>query len=452
MRHADTDHRDWGLGRPGGWGATSAYGAAHLAKSLFWYGGEVVFAFFLTEFAGLPLSMMGLVLTVGLVLSAGMDLLVGFGCRKRMATARRAGGLQALGAVAAAIGLIAFLATPYAPEPGRWLWALVTVILFRAGFALYDVPQNSLMSVATATPAARARIAAVRIAGSGLASIAVAAFVGPLIAAHRQGGDGERMIMTVGGVAAVVAVLSAGLLALALRRDAALPRPAPENVAARGRAILLAPYLAMMAAMMIAPPLFQKLEPYFATQVLNSANWGGVIILAAAFGVTVGQPIWLAMSDRARTRLFLVTAAIQALGGVIFLVAPPSAPATLAVAAFLVGLGNGGLGVAKWAAFSDAASRHCPGREGAAFAVFAAGGKLTLALGVLVVVAALEAAQNDVRVLAWTMAAGPIVGSAAMAVLAQLSRPSVALAEGSVAAQHWRGALRQRQACSDQTA
>uniref|UniRef100_UPI0025D4E971 MFS transporter n=1 Tax=uncultured Caulobacter sp. TaxID=158749 RepID=UPI0025D4E971 len=411
MGHADTDHDDWGLGRPGGWRATLAYGAAHLAKSLFWYGGEVVFAFFLTEFAGLPLSMMGLVLTVGLVFSAGMDLWVGFGFRGRMATARRAGGLQALGAVAAAIGLVAFLATPYAPQPGRWLWALATVILFRAGFALYDVPQNTLMSVAAATPAARARIAAVRIAGSGLASIAVAAFVGPLIAAHRAGGDGERMIMAVGGAAAVAAVLSAGLLAWALRHDAVAPRSTRDVVAGRGRAILLAPYLAMMAAMMIAPPLFQKLEPYFAAQVLDSASWGGVIILATAVGVTLGQPVWLAMSDRDRTRLFLVTAAIQALGAVIFLVAPSSTPLPLAFAAFLVGLGNGGLGVAKWAAFSDAASRHYPGQEGAAFAVFAASGKLTLALGVLIIVAVLEAARTDLRVLAWTMAAGPIVGS-----------------------------------------
>lgn len=427
MRQADSDDAasygaTWGLGRPGGWRSTSAYGAAHLSKSLFWYGGEVVFAFFLTEFAGLAPAQMGLVLTVGLLFSAGMDLLVGFGCRRQMATPALAGRLQAFGALAAAVGLIAFLATPYAPEPGRWVWALTTVSLFRAGFALYDVPQNALMSVATATHAARAKVAAVRIAGSGLASIAVAAFVGPLIAAHRSGGDGVSLVMMVGGVAAVCAVVSAGLLALAVRQGPSTPRLAPADVAWRGRAILLTPYLAMMAAMMIAPPLFQKLEPYFATQVLDSASWGGVIILAAAIGVTVGQPVWLAMSARTRTRLFLVTAAIQAMGGLVFLVVPATSPIPLTVGAFLVGLGNGGLGVAKWAAFSDAASRHFPGREGAAFAIFAASGKLTLALGVIIVAAVLEAALTDVRVLAWTMAAGPIAGSIVMALLARSDR------------------------------
>ncbi len=420
---AAIDGATWGLGRPGGWRSTSAYGAAHLSKSLFWYGGEVVFAFFLTEFAGLAPAQMGLVLTVGLLFSAGMDLAVGFGCRRQMATPKLAGRLQAFGALAAAIGLIAFLATPYAPEPGRWIWALTTVSLFRAGFALYDVPQNALMSVATATQAARSKVAAVRIAGSGLASIAVAAFVGPLIAAHRSGGDGASLVMMVGGVAAVAAVISAALLALAVRKGPSAPRSAPIDVAGRGHAVLLAPYLAMMAAMMIAPPLFQKLEPYFATQVLDSASWGGVIILAAAVGVTVGQPVWLAMSARTRTRLFFVTAALQAMGGAVFLVVPATSPTVLTIGAFLVGLGNGGLGVAKWAAFSDAASRHFPGREGPAFAIFAASGKLTLALGVIIVAVALEAAQTDGRALAWTMAAGPIVGSLVMAMLAGWSDP-----------------------------
>lgn len=419
MQKADGGDTNWGLGRPGGWRATSAYGVAHLSKSLFWYGGEVVFAFFLTEFAGLEPAQMGLVLTVGLLFSAGMDLAVGFGCRRQMATPGAVGRLQAFGALAAAVGLIAFLATPYAPESGRWGWAMATVIVFRAGFALYDVPQNALMSVATATQAARSRVAAVRIAGSGVASIAVAAFVGPLIAAHRSGGDGARLVMTVGAAAAALAVVSAGLLALAVRKGPSLSSSPSQIVASRANAVLLAPYLAMMAAMMIAPPLFQKLEPYFATQVLDSAKWGGVIILAAAIGVTVGQPVWLAMSARSRKRLFLVTAAIQALGGAVFLIVPAAWPILLTIGAFLVGLGNGGLGVAKWAAFSDAASRHFPGREGAAFAVFAASGKLTLAFGVIIVAAALEAAGADVRILAWTMAAGPIAGSIAMALLAR---------------------------------
>lgn len=419
MRQANTTDTDWGLGRPGGWRVTSVYGAAHLSKSLFWYGGEVVFAYFLTQFAGLPPTLMGLVLTVGLLFSAGMDLLVGFGLRAQMASPSLAGRLQMVGAFIAAVGLIAFLSTPYAPQAGRWIWALVTVSLFRIGFALYDVPQNALMSLATADQAARSRVAAVRIAGSGLASIAVAAFVGPMIAAAKPGGEGARLVITVGAAAALAAGTTATALAFAVRQDPLIaPRPG-KLTSDFGRLRQLWPYFAMMAAMMAAPPLFQKLEPYFADQVLYSPSWGGVIILAAAFGVTLGQPVWLAMSERSpsRSTLFRVTAVIQALGGLVFLASPATFPLLLAFAAFLVGLGNGGLGVAKWAAFSDAASRTGPGREGFAFALFCASGKLTLALGVVVVVAALEAARTDVRFLAWTMALGPILGSAAMVLL-----------------------------------
>jgi Na+/melibiose symporter-like transporter len=420
---ADTD---WGLGRPGGWRATCVYGVAHLAKSLFWYGGEVVFAYFLTQYAGLPPTLMGLVLTAGLLFSAGMDLLVGFGLRAQMASPSHAGRLQALGAIVAAIGLIAFLSTPFAPQAGRWIWALVTVSLFRVGFALYDVPQNALMSVATAGQAARSRIAAVRIAGSGLATIAVAAFVGPLIAAAKPGGEGARLVITVGGVAAVAAVISASALAFTVRERRLITAGDVRLAGEAGRLSRLWPYFAMMAAMMAAPPLFQKLEPYYADQVLRSPSWGGAIILAAAFGVTLGQPVWLAMSERSPSRglLFRVTAVIQALGGLVFLLLPATLPVLLAFAAFLVGLGNGGLGVAKWAAFSDAASRSGAGREGLAFALFCASGKLTLALGVIVVVAALEAARTDVRSLVWTMAMGPILGSVAMILLSYAVDPS----------------------------
>jgi GPH family glycoside/pentoside/hexuronide:cation symporter len=431
MRQATVSDAAWGLGRPGAWRATGAYGAAHIAKSLFWYGGEVVFAYFLTEFAGLAPSRMGFVLAAGLVFSTGMDLLVGFGAQRQMANAARAGRLQAIGAIAAAIGLIAFLATPQAPEAGRWIWALLTVSLFRAGFALYDVPQNALMSVATAGPAARNRVAAVRIAGSGVASLAVAGFVGPLIAAGRTGG-GPALVMAVGLVAAVAAIATAWILALALRGSPPPRPPAQPGAAWGGQVTSLAPYLAMMAVMMAAPPLFQKLEPYFAADVLRSAAWGGAIILAAAAGITAGQPFWLSMPAQRRARVFLFGALIQAAGAAVFLIASPENPALLTCGAFLVGLGNGGLGVAKWAAFSDAAARYCPGREGVAFAIFAGVGKLFLALGIAVLAAVIQAAREEPRLIAWAMAAGPMVGSLAMCGLSWLA----ARAEASIGDPH----------------
>lgn len=62
------------LGRRDRWSATAVYGAAHYGKSLFWYGGEVLFAFFLTEVAGLTPAHMAGVLAIGFLISAIFDL------------------------------------------------------------------------------------------------------------------------------------------------------------------------------------------------------------------------------------------------------------------------------------------------------------------------------------------------------------------------------------------
>lgn len=400
------------LGRADAWGATAAYGAAHVAKSLFWYGGEVVFAYFLTRFAGLAPATMGWVLAIGLLVSAGLDVAVGGALRDRISTAAGAGRLQFVGAIAASAGLLAFLATPYVPPETRWLWALATGIVFRAGFAVYDVPQNALMSLATREPQARARVAGVRIAGSGLAVLLVACLVGPMIAAGRA--EGPQLIVLVGLGAAVAAVASARVLSRTVRGlDVAAPRAAGPAV---GRAPLapLAPYLAMMVAMMVGPPLFQKLEPYFAADVLGSARWGGLIIVAAGCGIVAGQPFWVRFPVSGRGALFRRAALLQGLGALVFLTGSPGAPPVLALGAFLFGLGNGGLGVAKWAAFSDAAARAWPQQEASAFALFTALGKLSLALSVAFAAAAIGAAAREPQVLAWTMSAGPLVGAALM--------------------------------------
>lgn len=410
------------LGRSDGWGATSAYGTAHIGKSLFWYGGEVLFAYFLTEVAGLSPAAMGWVLAVGLIVSAGLDLLVGVIWRGHIATPLRAARLQLAGALAASAGLVTFLATPFVPAAWAVGWAMAGSLAFRFGFSIYDVPQNALMSLAVQGAAARARVATVRIAGSGLATLAVAGVVGPLIAMRENAAAAANLMMALGLVAIFLAVASAyGLLRAVARCGADAGGAAERATTLGGRGLaILGPYLAMMAAMMIGPPAFQKLEPYFAVEVLRSASWGGVMILASALGITVGQPLWLYLSALPRLWLFSLTAAIQAIGGLLFLALPTTQPGLLTAAAFLVGLGNGGLGVEMWAAFTDAVSGLRRSLTGLVFAGLTAMGKISLALGIGLVALVVSQARNEPQVLKLAMAIGPVAGSLAMLALAWL--------------------------------
>lgn len=408
------------LGRRDGWTTTAAYGAAHYGKSLFWYGGEILFAFFLTEVAGLPPIHMAGVLAAGFLVSAAFDFQAGRLLLRRPAGMRRAAGLQALGAIFSGVALVGVVATALLPEPMRVAWALATGVLFRLAFAVYDVSQNSLMANATLEAEARSRVAVTRIFASGLGNLSVAAVVGPLIAAERRGGGGV-MLIGLSLLAALVAVTTAVLLNWRLRRSAdtaVLDVPVPLKGSGIGLAALW-PLFAMMVLMMSGPSLFQKLEPYFATRAFVSSTTGGALIAAAAAGVCCGQPLWLALFPPARrVALFMVSALLQAAGAVVFVLAPFDAPIAFIVGAWLFGLGNGGLGMAKWASFSDLASRLPADRQGLAFAVFSALAKITLALGVLIVAVVIHPDATAERLRGF-MAAGPVLTSIGMIILAQ---------------------------------
>ena len=412
------------LGRADRWRDTAVYGLAHFGKSLFWYGGEILFAYFLTEIAGFPPAAMAVVLVTGFVLNAGLDLAVGVRFHGHMADPRAAGRLQLVGAALSGAAVLAFFATPFLPPPFRLVHALAAGVAFRLAYAVYDVPQNALIALAGAHSQARTRLAAARIACSGLATLAIAAAVAPLLAARADGQDALLLLRLTAG-AAVIAVGGAWLLSHTL--SAAPNSAAPEVERARtGGFTGLWPLLAIMAAMSLAPPLFQKLEPYFAAYVLRSPGWGGAIILAVAAGQLVGQPLWFRLSQRwSRETVLTVAAVVQALGGALFLATPLATPPGFAVASLLVGIGNGGVGMSLWAAYGDAARRYAPGREGLAFALFSAVAKLALAAGAALVALLLARANRDTAARDWiegAMACGLMLGSLATIALIRFTK------------------------------
>lgn len=243
------------LGQPDGWRRTALYGLAHFGKSLLWYGGELLFAYHLTEVAGLDSAAMGLVLGVGFLASAGLDLAIGRWLGPRMTQTRSAAALQALGSLAAAAAMVAFFVTPWLPPPLRIGWALASGLAFRFGFAVYDIPQNALMALAADDEAGRSRVAAARISASGMAMLAVAGAVGPLLAAQRVGA-GATLLLSLAIAAALVAILTAFALRHTLADSGTAVRTPPiaRSIAAGPALRALWPLFVMMAVMMLGPP------------------------------------------------------------------------------------------------------------------------------------------------------------------------------------------------------
>ncbi|MBV2150082.1 MFS transporter [Sphingobium sp. AS12] len=384
----------WGsryiFGRADSWETTLAYGFAHLGKSLFWYTSELLFAYFLTEFVGLSIHHMGAVLATGFLIGAAVDLVVGFGLERRLTTASSASHIQFVGAILCSASLIAVFLGASMPMEFRFGYALAAGIVFRLGFAAYDIPQNALMALATVDTHGRMRIASTRIWFSGAATLIVAFTVGPLIA-RRDQPEAVSFLLGLAVLFAIVAIGSAWLL-LHLLRDQR-PEARPGTVAAFPRVRLPADFwllLLVMAATSIFTPAFGKLEPYFATYALRSAWWGGVVVILMAAGIVVGQPVWLHLCTRmAGGLVMLLNALLQIVALTAFWLIGPAHPIASAVAAFMFGLGNGGVGMVQWAAFSETVTRLGPSRTGFSYGLFAAAGKLSLAVGSLLLAAVL---------------------------------------------------------------
>lgn len=413
-----------GLGGRKTWPRTLAYGAAHYGKSLFWTASELLLAFFLTEVGALAPAQMGGILATGLAASAVADVAVGVFVRRRLASVAAAVRLQFFGAVASSAAMLAMFASYWFPTGGRAAFALGVGLCFRLGYALYDLPQNALVSLATSDGAGRTNVVAVRYVFSGLASLTVASLVAPFLLA---GPADLRAVNFFALIAAFsfVAIVSAAVLVRALRPMANLDLRTPPGPPARERrqgAIAL--LIGLMFVESMAAPVFSKIEPYYAAYVLRNTLLSGGVLTGVALGTSVSQPFWVwACRGLSRPLAICVTASAVVLSAFLFLAfgAPGRWAPPLSGAIF--GAASAGLGMAMWAAFGDAVASGARGREAISFAAFTAASKASLALGVLLIGAFLSAVDyrgENSRVLIVAMSAPPIFAGALCAVIAAI--------------------------------
>lgn len=368
---------------------------------------------------------MGWILAIGLMISAVIDLYAGPRLSRLMPDARSAGRLQLVGASLCSVAFAAVFAGFWIPADFRFAYAMAAGMAFRCAYAIYDVPQNALMSLATSDGRSRNRVAGARIWFSGTAILLIAAAITPLIS--ERGEDGASLYLGLALCVSAVAVLSAGLLALHLRRQGP-GRQASAGTAERRAvrwSVEYALLMLLMAITSLASPLFSKVEPYYVAYVLNAPAMGGLIMASMAIGIIIGQPVWTLVSNRfSRNRVLVMSAGLEIAGLALIAIPEPPVSALLS-AAFLFGLGNGGIGMVLWAGFSEVASRDAGGREGVAFAQFSALAKVCLGAGGLVIGMVLSAQDyraGETDALVVLMAGIPAAGAAGCLVVAWLWR------------------------------
>ena len=414
-----------GLGVRGVWGATLVYGLAHYGKSLFWYASEFLFAFFLTEVGGISADRMGLILAAGLFVGAGIDVGVGARLSRALPSVRSAGRLQFAGSVASASSMVMMFACYWLPDHFRLAAALATSLAFRVSYALYDIPQNSLLSLATRNDQARTNISAMRYMFSGLASLTIAAALPTLLWAGPRADRAVRFF-TVASALSLVSIATALLLAQTL---AGVRSNASETTASTTRAPRLGRDVGLLIGLMfvvsMAGPTFSKVEPYFAAFVLRNPLLGGGIVVAVSIGMTIAQPLWGILAGRlSRFVLISATAASIVIAASAFLLAGGAGGVAALAAALAFGGASGGLGMATWAAFGDAVANHAVGREGQSYGLFTASAKVSLGVSGLVI--GLMLAQIDYR------------GSASERLVGMMVIPSICAGAVCVLAALWR--------------
>jgi Na+/melibiose symporter-like transporter len=409
------------------------YGAAHLGKSLTWYFSELLFAYFLTEFCGLEARAMGWVLAASFLFSAAVDPLVGIGLGRIVRSVGRASDLQAPGALVSGLSLLLFSATGFAPAPWRFAYALATSCVFRLAYAFYDVPQNAILSLASAAPSARMRLSAIRVGCSGFAALVVALTAARLIGSDPRVGAGRFLWVSL--VFAALGLASAFALCVTAGGDAPPPPSAPPMQSDGGEASppgggwRLTAILGVIAIVSAALGVFVRLEAYFSRAVLADATSRMIVLGLMALSSMASQPLWMWIARRRTFPTAFVAAALAVAAGVlVFVLAAGRSIAFLALGGFMFGAGNSGLSMLLWSAFAgliagEGRRRSMPS-PGLAFAVLTSVIKIASAACVLVVSQILASLDyHSAKVAAsWSllapMAAGPLIGATVCFLLA----------------------------------
>lgn len=372
--------------------ALGIYGFGHFGKSLLWMSSGLFFAFYLTEIAGFHPATMALVLTVSLVANAASDWLVGRVLGRFIVTLRAATRWQFAGSAMAGLCFVLFAQTAAISFEIRTAYALATLISFRFGYSLYDVPQNAMLGLVAGGARDRAQIAAVRYAAAGLATILVTLCLSIWIVQI----DLARRELIFAAMAMAFALVACGssylvrsyfssdffseAVALAAPSPGTASQPAPRPMPVP--AILAFGSIVIFSGLM---PLFTELKVYYAAFALPSSASTASFLLWSALGQVVAQPVWAWVGRRmALVALYRLTALAVIAAGAFFGLAGAAGISWIMASAFLFGAASSGLLMAIWSIMGHLASFD-PHTALARFGLFTSCSKLSQAGSVILI-------------------------------------------------------------------
>ncbi|MEU3419427.1 MFS transporter [Streptomyces murinus] len=351
-----------GRGVPGRAGSARAvsgpvvagYGAGALLSGTFTTLPGLLLLPYLTDTLGVGAALAGAAVLVPKLWAAVVNPLVGGyarGARARRRLIRYGGAAMAVACALMFASVVPGTGGAYCAEAGFLLTA--------TAFACFQVPYAALPADLATGPADRFRLAAGRVAGLGVAALAVGA-AGPALVSSGGPSSGYRWAGCFG--AAVIALGTLGV-ALAMRRTpagrpVARARRAPSSAAVRmpltaapvrptvKEILANRPFRALLgaaAAQSLATGVLLAGVPYATRQVLGDPALTSALVVVFVLPDLLAARLWARFGARVGTRrAYALAGALFAAGCLGFLAAPVVAPGFLLAAMLLAGAGHAG--------------------------------------------------------------------------------------------------------------
>ncbi|WP_260599269.1 MFS transporter [Sphingomonas endolithica] len=406
-------------------GLARSYLFAHFGKSLMWHGGNIAFAFFLTEICGQSPGAMGWLLATSSIINAVADGVIGTALAGRITDGASASRQQLAGAIGAGIAFAAFCATGLVSGPVRFGYAMCSLFAFRIAYATMDVPQNALVAYLPVNTGQQEQLITARMMTGYAAQVATAALISSLL--WESSSSDALYFALAGSTIGMLAIVTAFAFRRCWRngkgvRKASLAPVTAEPVSSFVRLLIASGVFAFASTFVL------RAQTYIAAYgpgVDQGVSTSVFVPVAMAIGGLVGQPLWAMLCRRRGVLSTLRIASAALIGGALLFGASASAGSVcIALATALFGAALGGTSFALWALLARGAR---DGRAAMRFGIFTCTSKFAQALSAVALGAALTGVDYRAAVAAganlWSISVIAAMGLGAALLLFEVRLP-----------------------------
>jgi GPH family glycoside/pentoside/hexuronide:cation symporter len=338
------------------------YAGGNFGKNIVWSTADLTLLFILTDLVGLPTTSAALLMTIAFAGDLLFDVLAGVISAQVKAYNAGTRRLITFAALPCGIAFALLYALPWWGEHRLWTIASV-VLVFRAAFAVVDLPHYAMITDLTSDSRARGRAAGYRSFFSNISSLIIATVVVPLV--EKSTRLGETAPLAVFGACA-------GLVYCVVMATAATAGPRAGRSSRKAASVRLSIpkltplFLAMLpiaAVMGFAVPMFSRTAIYYSTYVLERPAFAGQILAAITIGQFGGVIVWTGLVRYFdKTRLLIASLIATAAALCIFSASAPNQSAML-VSSGLMGVALLGVYMLPWGILPDVID-FCEFRQG----------------------------------------------------------------------------------------